>query len=405
VDELAKGSLVPEFAPSRQGYPLSEFEPRSVVPPFVPNVRPEPFHDDDFEAAEFPAETGFRREGLPPGFRMRHDAHYVEQLTGRSTAPHVRLIPLRDIESPRDAGTPDLDVLVQSIQAHGVLQPILVRPRGGRFDLITGRKRLAAANAVGLGEIPCLVHHADDVRVRELAEADNVRVDAVAANEPAAAPHDMSHDGLRELGKSFGTIGSCLNLLGDREQTLRDRVALDLVRTEIHRAERLVQSLQVLAEDPVIAPTDVSLAAVLERSLDGYGPERRLSGVVVHLEMADGPMTVRGDQDWLTVGLSGAVGGMLALVQGATRPALTVNLTASASRSSIVVEIAQHAVTVPTWSLGQFFDLGWIDRPGGYQAAAELAAARKVALLHRGGIEILPSDRGGCRLVMVFPLP
>ncbi len=334
---------------------------------------------------------------------MRHDAHYVEQLTGRSTAPHVRLIPLRDIESPRDADTPDLDVLVQSIQAHGVLQPILVRPRGGRFDLITGRKRLAAAHAAGFGEIPCLVHHADDVRVRELAEADNVRVDAAAG--PAAAPHDMSYDGLRELGKSFGTIGSCLNLLGDREQSLRDRVAVDLVRTEIHRAERLVQSLRALAEDPVIAPTDVSLAAVLERSLDGYGPERRLSGVVVHLEMADGPMTVRGDQDWLTLGLSGAVGGMLALVQGATKPALTVNLTASASRSSIVVEIAQHAVTVPTWSLGQFFDLGWIDRPGGYQAAAELAAARKVALLHRGGIEVLPSDRGGCRLVMILPQP
>lgn len=382
---------------------MSEFEPRSAVPPFVPAVRPEPFHDDDFEAAEFPAETGFRREGLPPGFRMRHDAHYVEQLTGRSTAPHVRLIPLRDIESPRDADTPDLDVLVQSIQAHGVLQPILVRPRGGRFDLITGRKRLAAAHAAGFGEIPCLVHHADDVRVRELAEAVNVRVDAAAG--PAAAPHDMSHDGLRELAKSFGTIGSCLNLLGDREQSLRDRVALDLVRTEIHRAERLVQSLRALAEDPVIAPTDVSLAAVLERSLDGYGPERRLSGVVVHLEMADGPMTVRGDQDWLTLGLSGAVGGMLALVQGATKPALTVNLTASASRSSIVVEIAQHAVTVPTWRLGQFFDLGWIDRPGGYQAAAELAAARKVALLHRGGIEVLPSDRGGCRLVMILPQP
>jgi hypothetical protein len=216
----------------------------------------------------------------------------------------------------------------------------------------------------------------------------------------------MSNHSLRELAKSFGTIGSCLNLLGDRKQTLRDRVALDLVRTEIHRAERLVQSLQVLADDPVIAATDVSLAAVLERSLEGYGPPSgacRASWCTS--EMADGPMTVRGDQDCLTVGLSGAVGGMLALVQGATKPALTVNLTASASRSSIIVEIAQHAVTVPTWILGQFFDLGWIDRPGGYQTAAELAAARKVTLLHRGGIEVLPSDRGGCRLVMILPQP
>jgi ParB/RepB/Spo0J family partition protein len=381
---------------------VSEFEPRSVVPPVVPAIRPEAFHDDDFDSPEFTGETGFGREGLPPGFRMRHDAHYVEQLTGRIAAPHVRLIPLRDIESPRLEDTADLDGLVRSIQAHGVLQPILVRPRGGRFDLITGRKRLAAAHSAGLGEIPCLVHHADDVRARELADADNVRIEASAAPASAAA-QDAAHDGLRELGKSFGTIASCLNLLGDRDQALRDRVALDLIRTEIHRAERLVQSLDALGQDPPLVQTAVSLAAVVDRALEGFAAERRLSGVSVQVEMADAPMVVHGDQDWLTVGLSGAIGGMLALVQSATAPALTVSLTASTSRSSIVVEIAQHTVTVPTWGLSQFFDVAWIDRPGGYQAAAELAAAKKVVTLHRGGIEVLPGDRGGCRLVLVLP--
>ena len=384
---------------------MSEFEPRSVVPPFVPAVRPEAFHDDDFEAAEFGSETGFRREGLPPGFRMRHDAHYVEQLTGRTTAPHVRLIPLRDIESPRAEDTPELDALVRSIQTHGVLQPVLVRPCGGRFGLITGRKRLAAAHSAGLGEIPCLVHPVDDVRVRELAEADNLRGEAVPPPMPAPASRETAHDGLRELGKSFGTIASCLNLLGDREQSLRDRVALDLIRTEIHRAERLAQSLDVLAHDPSLVPTDVSLSALLERALDGFAAERRLSGIAVQVEMADGPMTVRGDHEWLTAGLSGAVGGMLALVQGATKPALNVSLTTSASRSSIVMEIEQQVVTVPTWGLNQFFDVTWVDRPGGLQAAAELAAAKRIATLHRGGIEVLPGDRGGCRLLMVLPLP
>ncbi len=188
---------------------------------------------------------------------MRHDAHYVEQLTGRSTAPHVRVIPLRDIESPRSNDAADLDSLMRSIQAHGVLQPILVRPRGGRFDLITGRKRLAAAHAAGRGEIPCLVHHADDVRARELADADNVRVEPSGTLAPAAELREGGHDGLRELGKSFGTIASCLNLLGDRDQVLRDRVALDLIRTEIHRAERLVQSLAALAQNPTIVSSRV----------------------------------------------------------------------------------------------------------------------------------------------------
>ena len=54
-------------------------------------------------------------------------------------------------------------------------------------------------------------------------------------------------------------------------------------------------------------------------------------------------------------------------------------------------------MSVPTWAQPRFFDVAWIDRPGGYQAAAELAAAKKVIALHRGGIEVLPGDRGGCR--------
>jgi ParB-like chromosome segregation protein Spo0J len=336
---------------------------------------------------------------------MRHDAHYVEQLTNRSGAPQVRLIPIRDIDGPRPADTRDLDGLVRSIEAHGVLQPILVRPRAGRFDLIAGKKRLAAAHAAGLGEIPCLVHHADEVRSRELADADNLRVEAHAPPVAVAAPPDATCAGLRELSQSFGTIGSCLNLLGDRDQALRDRVALDLIRTEIHRAERLVQSLSVLAQDPPLLEDEVSLAGLLDRVLEGFAPERRLSGVPIHVEAAEGPSTVRGDHDWLTVGVAGALGGMLALVQGATAPALHVTVAASPSGSSVVLEIAQHIVTVPTWGISRFFELTWIDRPGGYQAAAELAAARKVATLHHGGIDVIPGERSGCRVVMVLPHP
>ena len=68
---------------------MSEFErTRSAVPPFVPSARPDAFvPDEDLEA------PAFTREGLPAGFRMRHDAHYVDQLTSRTIGPQVRLIP------------------------------------------------------------------------------------------------------------------------------------------------------------------------------------------------------------------------------------------------------------------------------------------------------------------------
>lgn len=387
---------------------MSEFERfRSALPPFVPPARPDAFASDgDLESAAF-AEPPFPREGLPAGFRMRHDAHYVDQLTTRAAGAHLQLIPLGDIDTPRAIDGGDLGPLARSMAKYGVLQPLLVRPRAGRFELIAGARRIAAAAQAGLTEVPCLVHQVDDVRARALAEADNLRPGTesapAAAAQPMAAPSSLATSGLRELGHSFGAIGSCLHLLTDRDAVLRDRVALDLVRTEVHRAGRLVQSLTVLGQDPALAETRVSLAAAFEQVVEGFVPEQRLSGITLQIDPADGSPHVHADPEWLAVGLSGALGGMLALVQPARSAALRVRIGASGSGSSVMLEIEQQAVTVPAWALGRFFDAQWTDRPGGFQAAVELAAAHRVAELHHGGIEAVPGDRGGCRLMLVLP--
>ncbi len=381
---------------------MSEFERvRSVVPPFTPPGRPEAYlPDDDVAASGF--EEPFQREGLPPGFRMRHDAHYVDQLTTRSAAPQVRLIPLRDIDSQRPGEDRDLDALARSIGKYGILQPLLVRPRAGRFELIAGAGRLAAASAAGLTEVPCLVHQVDDTRARALAESENLHTSESAAVVTAPLA-DVPAAALTELSQSFSAIGSCLHLLADRETALRDRVALDLVRTEVHRAGRLVRSLTALGQDAALSKVALSLATAFEQAMDGFAPERRLSGAVISVDIAEGPLQMRGDPDWLAVGLAGALGGMLALVHGAKAPALQVRLSNSGTSASLMLEISQHSVTVPAWALGRLFDLTWTDRPGGYQAAAEFAAARKVAELHGGGAEVIPGERGGCRLLLLFP--
>jgi hypothetical protein len=310
---------------------VSELErARSVVPPFTPPTRPEAFlPDDDPDVA---GEPPYQREGLPPGFRMRHDAHYVDQLTTRSAAPQVRVIPLRDIDAPRPADTSDLGTLTRSIGRLGVLQPLLVRPRAGRFDLIAGARRLAAASAAGLTEVPCLVHQVDEARARLLAEADDLRAPEPLA-EVAAPPGGIHAQGLSELSQSFSAIGSCLHLLADRETALRDRVALDLVRTEVYRATRLVRCLAALDQAPSLSETELSLASAFDQVLEAFGPERRLSGASVSVELPDGPLPLRADPDWLAVGLGAALGGMLALVHGAKAPALTVRVASSGSRA------------------------------------------------------------------------
>ncbi len=384
---------------------MSEFErSRSSAPPFVPAAHPESFVADDAAADAFDDPGLFQREGLPPGFRMRHDRHYVDQLTNRSATPHVRLVPIGDIDVPGPPDARDIGALTRSIGTHGVLQPLLVRPRAGRFELVAGTRRLQAAAAAGLHEVPCLVHQVDDLRAQALADALDVR-----AIEPPAPPLASATTtgqpgvGLIELSRSLDAIGSCLHLLGERDAQLRDRVALDLVRTEAHRAGRLVRCLTLLTQEPALVTAPVSLGEVFAQVADAYGPERRLSGASLEIDAAAVGLGVRADRDWLGVGLSGALGGMLALVEGTTSPAVRVRLARTASGSSVMVEIEQRTASLPSWAVGRLFDPEWTDRPGGYQSAIELAAARRVVELHGGGAEAVTGERGGCRIVLVLP--
>ena len=110
-----------------------------------------------------------RRIGLPDSMRMRHDVHFVDQLSRPGGVPVGRLIPIEDIEpnphQPRQA-MGDLSDLVASIKEMGILEPILVRPRGSRFQIIAGERRFRAASEAGLAEIPCIVRDASDAEVR-----------------------------------------------------------------------------------------------------------------------------------------------------------------------------------------------------------------------------------------------
>ena len=142
--------------------------------------------------------------------------------------------------------------LVESIGSVGVVQPLLVRRRKGRYELIAGSKRLAAAIAAGLTEVPCLLRDADDERARALAEAENLRLESDGARESpgATAPSGVPALAAREIIDSLATIESCLNLFLDRDRPLRERVAVSLVRAEAHRARWLAEAYSLLGSEP-----------------------------------------------------------------------------------------------------------------------------------------------------------
>ena len=121
-----------------------------------------------YTGTEPPADSGRGlREGLPPAFRMRADAHYVEQLDGAAPAVIVQYIAVHVIDVS-DAPADALPALVESIKRNGVLEPLVVQRNNGTYKTITGQKRLAAARAAGLRDVPCLVHHVSDERAQAL---------------------------------------------------------------------------------------------------------------------------------------------------------------------------------------------------------------------------------------------
>ncbi len=344
------------------------------------------------------------REGLPPGYRMRHDAHYVEELT-QPALPQVRMIAVTDIDGARPPSGRDLSVLVASVARYGVLQPLLVRRHNGRYDLIAGDRRLAAARSAGLAEVPCLVMEADEARAAALNEACRTHVSHEEVSTARQSPRvAIPAAAVGEIGKLLEGIRTCLNLLGDRDRSLFENVAITLVGAEIQRAQWLVDGLAVLAEDPVLARTAINVPALVRGIVQTLQAERGLTSAQLAVQADQrGAPSVQADKRLLGVALGGALIAVLSVAERAEGAVVRCAVTTERERGAVVVELAQQAVTLPASRLARFFDLTWSDRPGGFVAGVGAVAARRIAQLHAGTAEVIGGDEGGCGLRLELP--
>jgi ParB-like chromosome segregation protein Spo0J len=224
----------------------------------IESTKPEdgPFFEPDSMTGP---DLSFPREGLPPDYRMRHE-HYVDELIAAGRVPQLRLVPVSKIESLVPNAGAGLEGLVDSIQEFGVLQPLLVRRDRGRYELLSGAKRLAAAAAAGLSEVPCLVLDVDEIEARRLAEAANR-----GAARSTSAPSSRLLLGASVASTVEGSLNgilSALGLLDKPDNSLRDQVALGLIRSEAVRASRLLQGVRLLSGDrPVVRRLLVSASS------------------------------------------------------------------------------------------------------------------------------------------------
>lgn len=75
---------------------------------------------------------------------------------------HFETIPIANIDDPEQAmrsnmANENIDDLVRSIRQVGIIEPLVVRPKGDRFEIVAGHRRITAAEAAGLIEVPCFV--------------------------------------------------------------------------------------------------------------------------------------------------------------------------------------------------------------------------------------------------------
>jgi ParB family chromosome partitioning protein len=153
---------------------------------------------------------------------MRHDEHYVDALAASASSPIGRLLPIEQVDpnpnQPRQV-MGDLSELMASIAEKGIIEPIIVRRRQNRFQIIAGERRYQAAVQLGLAEVPVVIRDVDDAEVVELALVENLQRKDLTPFEEAEALGQLSeqagltHDELaKRLGKSRTSITESLAL-------------------------------------------------------------------------------------------------------------------------------------------------------------------------------------------------
>jgi ParB-like nuclease domain len=338
------------------------------------------------------------REGLPPGYRMRADPHYVDLLASRSSTGRDRILPVQSIDAPFLADPSPL--LIESIKRDGLLQPLLVLQRDGTYRLIAGRKRFSAAVAAGLREVPCVVFDVSDDEAARLAEASNITTKGLSNASKAEAHESFLHGGA-DLAQSLATLTACADLLSGTQSELSRGVASNLIRAEVWRASCLLLATRILRRELPITRGAISVVALIGRIEQAFVPERQLRSVFFDTfsSVPQGSF-IAGDEKLLAGALASATLAILSWLDGVkdARVAITAALEPV---GHLTFTVSQDAVMPPEVWLRRAFDLQWIDRPGGVPATLALLAVRAVADAH-GGTAIVSSGRG-TRVSLVVP--
>ena len=188
------------------------------------------------------------------------------------------------LQPRKDFGREALQELIDSIRQHGIIQPLIVRQVGTRFELIAGERRWRAANEAGLDQVPVIIRTATDMEVLELSLIENLqRADLNPIEEAQGYARLANEFGMRQedialkVGRSRAAVANAMRLL-DLHQQVQVWLAQGLI--SVGHAKVLlalkVREEQLLAAETVLRrnATVRSTERLVARQL-GIGRSRR----------------------------------------------------------------------------------------------------------------------------------
>jgi ParB family transcriptional regulator, chromosome partitioning protein len=164
-------------------------------------------------------------KGLGALIRKQPGAPGQEAAAGGDGQGRAREVPIdKVVPSPLQPRTTfietPLDELVESIRQHGIIQPLIVRPVNGTYELIAGERRWRASKKLGLATVPVIEREASDRDVLEMALIENLQREDLNAIEEAAGyvrlakEFSMKQDEIAaRVGKSRASVANAMRLL------------------------------------------------------------------------------------------------------------------------------------------------------------------------------------------------
>lgn len=169
-------------------------------------------------------------------------------------------------EQPRTRFTESaLDELARSITANGLVQPILVRRNGEKFQIVAGERRWRAAQRAGLRKIPAVVREVADEKLLELALVENIQRQELNPVEEA-----------RAFRKLIDTIGLTQEMVSERVGKERTMIATSL------RLLKLPEDVLTMIEEDQITPGHARVLLMAEDA----AVQRRIAKTIVSMGLS-----------------------------------------------------------------------------------------------------------------------